>query len=318
MINCNFDNMNNLNKLFQVHWKSFRSLNFLVCFQGLISLTAGHRRKGRCKLMMKKCVAWVFTLLLIPSIVGAATWFNCSGDTLCGSSTQVFDPGVGNNIDLVSGQSSPVGGTNVWRWTYGYGSGDGQGIANVYPAATIPGGAQEMWVQWYYKYSPGFIYHGVMNKQLYFSPSNTMGMGISGGGVAGQAHINMVPQGPNANRYDVNVNTSSWYGDTGNWHKFKARYVLNTGSQSNGIYQAWVDDVMISNHSNVYYINGTDQFSAPIWCVIWGGQGSGPVPHTQYLYMAGLYIGSTDPGGGLPIPVPGKTPNPPQLQRVSP
>jgi hypothetical protein len=262
--------------------------------------------------MMKKCVAWVLALLLIPSIVGAATWFYCTGDTFCGAGTRVFDPGVGNNIDLVSGQSSPVGATNVWRWTYGKGSGDGQGIANVSPAVSIPSGSQEMWAQWYYKYSPGFIYHGVGNKQFYFQPANTM-IYLSGGGVAGAAHWEMTPQSTNSQMYEVNANTGSSYASTGEWHKYKAHYKLNTGNQWNGAYQLWVDDVLVANYSTVYYESGSNQISAPQWVVIWGGSGSGPVPQTQYLYMAGLYIGSTDPSASLPspAPAPGNLPSPP-------
>ena len=235
----------------------------------------------------------LFVFLLIPSIVLAATWFSCIGDTFCGASTQPY----GNcSIDIAYQSDSPTGNPNIWRWTYAKGTPGGEGIAAVW-LPQPPGGAQEMWAQWYWKYSPGFSYHGVMNKQLYFQPSNTMGMGISGGGVEGNAHVMMTTQGQNMKAHEPLVNMNSWYANTGVWHKYKARYVLNTGNKYNGIYQAWIDDVMVADYSNVYYQDGTSQFSSPVMMVIYGGIG-GSVPQTQYLYMAGLYFGSTDPGGG--------------------
>src|SRR3972149_5318863 len=235
----------------------------------------------------------LLAFLLIPSVVLAATWFSCTGDTFCGSSTSNY----WGAVDLVSDSSSPSGSSKVWRWTYPSGMPGGEGVGNVWPAISMPSGAQEMWVQWYWKYSSGFVYHGVVNKQLYFYPSNTMGMGI-----IPDIGVNMVPQGPNIDNHWPNVDTSySWYTTTGVWHKFKARYVLNTGSQFNGIYQAWVDDVKVSDYSGVYYQNGTSQITDPAYVVIYGGVG-GSVPQTQYLYIAGVYLGSTDPGGGPPPP----------------
>jgi len=254
--------------------------------------------------MMKKCVAWLLVLLLIPSIVGATTWFSCTGDTFCGSSLNQW----WGTIDLASGQSSPSGSTNVWRWTFKNGTPGGEGIASVYPASSMPNGAQEMWLQYYWKYSPGFQYHGVGTKQIYFKPNNIIGAAISSDG-----HFGMAPQGGSGASINhwPNVNTSTWYFSTGVWHKYKARFKWNSPGQSNGIYQLWIDDILVSNYLNVIYGDyGEGLTEGGLgFVVIWGGAG-GVISGTHYFYVSGVYIGSTDPdGGGLP-PL-GKAPFPP-------
>ena len=236
--------------------------------------------------------------LSLPGSVDASTWFSCKGDTFCNSSVSNYwgTVTIGNQSD------SPTGNPSVWMWTYPSGMPGGEGVGNVWPAYNMPSGAQEMWVQWYWKYSPGFAYHPVVNKQFYFYPSNTMGMGI-----IPDTGANMQPQGPNQANQFPNVNKSLWYVQpTGVWHKYKARYVMNANGSFNGIYQAWVDDVMVANYSNVYYGNG-EAISSPAFVVIYGGMG-GSVPQQQYFYMAGLYMGSTDPGGSTTPPPSSKVP----------
>ena len=254
---------------------------------------------------MRKYVALNFAALfcflsisVIPGAVFAATWFSCTGDTFCNSSVSNYwgTVTIGNQSD------SPTGNHGVWMWTYKSGMPGGEGVGNVWPAYSMPSDAQEMWVQWYWKYSPGFTYHPVVNKQFYFYPSNTMGMGV-----IPDTGVNMQPQGPNQANQFPNVNKSLWYVQpTGTWHKYKARYVMNANGVFNGIYQAWVDDVKVADYSSVYYGNG-EAISSPAFVVIYGGMG-GSVPQDQYFYMAGLYIGSTDPGGSSTAPPPSKIP----------
>ena len=236
---------------------------------------------------------FVFVFLSVPVIVHASTWFSCIGDTFCGSSVSNYwgTVSIGNQSD------SPTGNTGVWMWTYQKDMPGGEGVGNVWPALSMPSGQNEMWVQWYWKYSPGFIYHSVVNKQFYFYPSNTMGMGI-----IPDTGVNLQPQGTNQSNYFPNVNKSLFYITPGTWHKYKARFVMNSNGVWNGVYQAWVDDVMIANYSNVYYGNG-ESISSPAFVVIYGGMG-GSVPQNQYFYMAGIYIGSTDPGGASQMKIP--------------
>ena len=232
---------------------------------------------------------FLFLLLLFPGTSHAETWFSCLGNSFCGSGVSNYwgTVTIGNQAD------SPTGNSGVWMWTYPGGMPGGEGVGNVWPALSMPSGQKEMWVQWYWKYSPGFSLHGVVNKQFYFYPSNTMGMGI-----IPDTGVNCQPQGPNQANYFPNVNKSLSYVTPGAWHKYKARFVMNDNGSWNGVYQAWVDDALVANYTNVYYSHG-ETISSPAFVVIYGGMG-GSVPQTQQFYMAGIYIGSTDPGGSAP------------------
>lgn len=225
-----------------------------------------------------------------------ANWFYNNGDDFNNTNGVVNYWGI---VDLISGQGSPTGSTNVWRWTFlpTPGSG-GQGMGNVFLPSPVSG-TREMWVKWYWKYSSGFQYNGIMNKQFYFDPSNTMGMGIGP-----NDGITSAPQGPSGNQHWPNQNASVggdqlWYvHQTGQWHKFKAYYNLGTNSY-NGTYRAWVDDVLIADYSGNIAYDATLQDSITLqgMVVIYGG-GSGDVPQTQYLYIAGVTLAYTDPDSG--------------------
>ena len=255
---------------------------------------------------MNKFAAMVFALLisaflLVPNVILAATWFSCDGSSLCGSSVSEYwgKVGIGTQSD------SPTGKSGVWMWTLPAGMPGGEGVGNIWLPGVVPSGATEMWVQWYWKYSSGYAYNGIVNKQMYFDPSNTMGMGI-----IWDIGISMGPQGPNATVYWPNLgakvsNDPLWYvNQTGVWHKFKARYKMNDNGKYNGVFQAWVDDVMVTNRTDVYYSNGLT-LSTPYFALIYGGA-SGDVPKLQYQYIAGVYLGSTDPGGSsTSVKIPG-------------
>src|SRR3989304_902446 len=90
---------------------------------------------------MKKLVLAVL-IFLLPLSAFADTWFSCNGDTFCGASTVSY----WGTVDLASGQSSPVGATNVWRFIHPAGMPPGEGIGNVW-LPDPPGGTQEMGLQ---------------------------------------------------------------------------------------------------------------------------------------------------------------------------
>jgi hypothetical protein len=242
---------------------------------------------------MKRYLKFALCALLLTANAHAATWFSCDGNTFCGSGTASWGYGeVGLAAAPTYSGNAPPQTSNVWRWTFYPGDPMGNGIATLWPAATGVGGS-EMWVQWYWMYSPGFQYHDADNKQFYFDPSNTLGMTITP-----YYHLHMTPQGPNMAIY---VGSDTGYIEpTGTWHKYKARYVVNSGNQFNGIWQAWVDDVQIANRTDVYYADGSTTISNPHFAVIWGGM-AGTISSTQYMYIAGVYIGSTDPGGSVVV-----------------
>lgn len=243
------------------------------------------------KLRLAALLILVAFLLLLPTMVNAATWFSCSGSSDCGGSYSNY------NGTFQSGVS--YNGESVWRWTFPPTVVGGNGIATFWTGQP-PSGKTEMWVQWDWQYSSNFIYHGIANKQFYFNPSNVIGMHLRGQ----YSKQYMSPQGPNGTNYVPNIGHENdpvltHYASKGVWHKFKARYKMNTGSAYNGIYECWIDDVKIASYTNVYYANGSENLTSggAHFAVIWGGTGGGPINQTQYLYMKNVYIGDSDPGG---------------------
>jgi hypothetical protein len=172
----------------------------------------------------------------------------------------------------------------------------------------MPDGVTEVWVQWYYKYSSNFRYHGSGDKQMYFNPSNVQGTIVYGSYPNGE--MDMEPQGgSHAGQtvwtYPPNQGASvggdsHWYLVPGTWHKYKAYYKGHTGGNMNGLYKMWIDDILVSDWSNVWYGGGDNYTFAGgsnlRWDVIWGGMGQ-TLDRVQYLSFSDLYIGSTDPGG---------------------
>jgi len=81
-----------------------------------------------------------------------------------------------------------------------------------------------------------------------------------------------------------------------------------------GKYTAWVDDILISDYSDMLYSDPGEEnginFHDVGWVVIYGGRcfsGTGAdckIPSEQYFYTAGMYVGDTNPGGSSPTPTP--------------
>ena len=257
--------------------------------------------------MIKKLL-FVPIILFIAGNSFATTWFSCNGDSFCGAN--YWNYSTGGVWDISADPTSPEGNANVWRLKFPAGFPGGEGVGNVDVSMFTPQNAKEMWVQFYYKVSAGFQFHPVEMKLYMFYPANTIAMGLKptigaecgtqGGGQCGYPNV----------RTDVWYTTSS----RGVWHKYKAHFKQETSAgANNGIYQAWIDDIMVSKYSNSAYGTAAAPFTAQQFVIIWGGMG-GTVATTQYLYFDGIYIGSTDPGAGSTIN--SKTPSPPGSLKI--
>lgn len=276
--------------------------------------------------MAKKCLAWFLALLLVPSVVGATTWFSCDGDTLCGSSVVSWPSNPSTNPDIGYQSDSPTGNPRVWRITFLPGIGDGAGVGDIWPSNNVPSGVKEIWVQWWWKYSSGFTYEGVSDKQFFIwsnSPGGTAfdvaAMEFWAGEGVNPSQITMLPQGPNGMAYPPNKNLArgAWYRNPGTWHKYTAHYKWNSAGQWDGVYQAWVDGVQISDYSSVYFGNNGEGIGYVDWSITYGGRGKYMPNGPQYLYFAGMYIGSTAPSdlGGISA-MSGKSPLPPNIKSI--
>jgi hypothetical protein len=250
--------------------------------------------------MNKKSFMMMLALLFVPSIVSATTWFSCDGSTACGSKYANYS---GGKFSIGHQSDSPTGNPNVWKWTYYVGPA-GPGTATLWPAMSGMGSPSEMWGEFWYKFSPGFEYNGIVNKIVYFNPSNTMAACIQNGGSV-PAGPQLTPQGPNITNYYSNKGSGDFaVFPTGVWHKYKSYWKMNSHGNYDGVWRVWIDDVLVAEHTKVYYAHNNETISSVSFAVIWGGM-SGYIEKEQYLYIADIYFGSTDPGpGGKKLPSP--------------
>jgi hypothetical protein len=162
----------------------------------------------------------------------------------------------------------------------------------------MPSTYTEFWVKYWWKYSSNYVYHGVANKQMYFNPGNTMNMGIAGS----KRRVNMMPQGSVTMSYlpnivDPQTEAENFYAPVGVWYKYTGYYKLNTGTNANGLYKAWVNDILISDYSNIVYEYNKTTFSSLAFHIIWGGNNGSITPnYNMYVYIDDIYVGSTAPG----------------------
>lgn len=261
---------------------------------------------------MKKLFS-IFLLFLTTSAFGSSWPINDPADnfTVCDGTWN-----YSGTVDVVTDTTDPNSPPNVWRFTFPSDivSAD---IAMVYYG--FASSKDELWVQYWFKYSGGFNYHDIANKQVYFY---TTGFGVTTNSnlmlaLNSERQMNITPQGSDFANYPPNINTSTWYTDVpGSWHKVKAYFRFNTGANWDGLYKLWIDDVLVSDYSNVAYDRRSEVTHS--WegfgiRPIWGGMSSETPGQVQYLYVNGMYAGATDPGGTTTADI-----NPPYTDQHSP
>jgi len=244
---------------------------------------------------MKKTI---LLLLLIPSLAWGGTYYYCDGSSSCSGSLVQYSYG---SIEKGYSQSGdPSGNGKVIRATIPAYMPDGHSVGQLWITGSMPAGTTEFWIQYYWKYSSNYEYHGITNKQWYMSPGNTMGMGIHGS----RRRVNLMPQGSVTASYLPNIvdpatEADNFYAPKNVWYKYTAYFKLNTGTSANGIYKAWVNDTLISSYSNIVYEYNQTTFSSIRFDVIWGGSVGLTAPSTDsYVYFDSIYVGSDSPGGG--------------------
>jgi hypothetical protein len=207
--------------------------------------------------------------------------------------------------DIVPDSSSPDGGT-VMRWTYpdGWDDGYAPGIATI----TFPP-ANELYIQYYFKYSSNWSSHPVVDKQMFVWGGDDnffTGHGFFGSGFT----IDFQGKGGSGAIQDsggVDIQLNRWYRVT--------IYVkVNTGSNSDGKTQVWLDGVPIITRNSVRFWDGGALMDAVAFTPVWGGYEGRKVPSTQYLYLDGLQVQTTAEGlqvQNAPTGGAGQKPSPP-------
>jgi hypothetical protein len=194
--------------------------------------------------------------------------------------TQVY---TGSALD--SSTSAPGSSSSSLRFRYGRGMKNGTAPdkvwVNISPAAT------EIWVQYWFKYSSGFYYHAVDNKQLFHyigSSSLSTNWYTS---VVGRK-MNMVYQRtPGSGRRTGNTGYNPTIQDDV-WYKVTTRSVLNTNGAANGIFQLWVNDGLVIDYSNIPYLTGADtdkECNSLAFDPVFGGGTPARKPATDYFYV---------------------------------
>lgn len=210
----------------------------------------------------------------------------------------------GYSID--SGTNTPDP-SNALKITYPSGWHDAQEPAMCWNM--FPNQVNEFWIEYYFKYSSNYSWHGVDNKQTYYiigSDKNT-NFYIS---ITGDLHISIVTQTFSTNRFFPNTGTNPTI-EKNRWYKVTLHSVINSPGSLNGIAQLWLDDQLIINNSNVGYRSSSQSsmaFSEADISPVYGGSAGYIKPATDYQWYDLITLSTSPIGMALPV---GKVPSPP-------
>jgi len=152
---------------------------------------------------------------------------------------------------IVTDSSSPDPSSSL-RITYPDGWPDAREPAHCYKGLSTD--YEDIYVQYYFKYSPAYQFHGVDNKQTYYwLGSSSSNWYLS---VRGSQKISLVTQTYNTARYNSNTGYDPII-NPGTWYKITARFKMNSPGVLNGICQVWINDTLVMNHTNIGYRSST-------------------------------------------------------------
>ena len=213
---------------------------------------------------------------------------------------------VSNGASIVNAPSAAPGSSaSSLRFAYPKGFVNGDSPDKVW--ATFSPSATELWTQYYFMYSSNYYFHTVDNKQMYWYVDDSTLSSNWYITCAGTMKMNMVYQrSPGSGRYEGNTSYNPTI-TSGVWYKVTTRAVLNTGSQSNGIFQLWIydestkTDRLVIDVKNVPYLTGTDvnkKVGSLAFDPIFGGSAGLSKPAEDYFYIDNVKI-SVDGNGYL-------------------
>jgi len=166
----------------------------------------------------------------------------------------------------------------------------------------------ELWTEYWFKYSDGFEFHQVGTKQVYWVLSgggNRDGdfMLIVSGSTATTKKLRMTtqPKGGTFTNYDPNLGYNPTI-ETGVWYKMTIHIKLNTTtSPFNGIFRVWLNDTPLMDYKNVNYRTNTYINSKLVTLElvpVWGGAGGPNKTKTDYFWLDALRIQAAPIIGG--------------------
>ena len=87
------------------------------------------------------------------------------------------------------------------------------------------------------------------------------------------------------NRAGVNIQKGRWY-----WFEIHARY--NTVGSANGLFEAWIDDVLVMEHNDVTFRTYNTVMGSFQHAPVWGG-GGGTINQTQHMWWDHTVLSTT-------------------------
>jgi len=194
----------------------------------------------------------------------------------------------------------------------GHKGGTGRGTleAGLWPR---PGPDEELYTEWSFKYSSNWQWHTISNKQFYWMINNgsTANWCII---VTWSGNMRMTYQNNTFGTTNFNPNQEqNLQVQRGVWYTVRTYTKLNTNGQANGIFKLWMREsnnpnfTLISNHSNVPYLQGSEMNGGIGWVQstsVWGGLGEEKTV-ADFYYVDAIKISSANffgdmSGGGDP------------------
>lgn len=213
----------------------------------------------------------------------------------------------GSAID--STQSAPGSASSSLKFTYPSGMFNGTAPDKVWVAWTAE--SDELWVQYWFKYSSNFYFHSIMSKQSYYytaGPTNTNFFV----GVNGNRNIEMQFQRQDGGAGARYSSTPTIERDT--WYKVTIRAIVNTTDYptANGVIQIWVNDVKVMDYSDIRYTTSGEGdlgygWSSMAFDPVFGGNVKESKPATDYFWIDYTIISTVPIGSSDSV----KAPQPP-------
>ncbi len=217
------------------------------------------------------------------------------------------DFGVAYTPPTITTDSSSPDSPNVMRFTYpaGFSEGNAPGIVSVTPA-----NKNELYIQYYFKYSSNWSWNPSVNKQMYVWDSTGATNFYVGVGMFGHSSMVVMLQGTGGQGSNgvMTQQTSPVTINANTWYKVTLHIKMNTSSNVNGVLELWFNDVRVLNTTCRFW-NGGAPFGKVTYSPVWGGNTGLSVPSTQYLYFDALRIQDGPIGASTPPPVPDPVPS---------
>jgi hypothetical protein len=241
-------------------------------------------------------------LLILPAIAFATfpidwSWNSVGGGWTCINRTTrpLWDGEQLYNIDSSSGTPDP---SNALRIIYPEGWWQGSEPTFCWNSFTKQ---NEVWGQYYIKYSSNYYFHGVDNKQTYWFLGDTSNSSANFYlSVRGSRKISIVMQTYSTDRFNSNTGYDPVLAP-GVWYKINVHFKLEaTPGVKTGIVQVWLNDQLVINRYDAGFRNASQgSYGIREWqiCPVFGGMDEYTKPAEDYQWYDKTILQSTQIGG---------------------